>query len=170
MFLATVAMLFAAFTSAYLVRQGGHDWRRIDLPPTLWFSTAVLAASSIALECGRRSGALGRWRAAAISMAASFSLGAGFLVLQAVASQSLMAAGVYLPSSPHSSFFYMMTGAHSAHVVAALIVLLWGATQTWNGTGRRDLRRWRAAMSTCRTFSHFLLGVWVYLFLLLAFV
>ena len=168
MFLATVGMLFAAFTSAYLVRQGGDDWTRIEVPPALWFSSAVLAASSVALEAGRWSGGLAHWRVAAVSMAGAFSLGAAFLVLQAVAWRSLMAAGVYLRSSPHGSFFYMLTAAHAAHVVAALAVLLWAATQTWNGTGRRDPRRWHTAMSTCRTFWHFLFGVWLYVFLLLS--
>ena len=43
-------MLFAAFTSAYIVRRSGSDWHHVTLPLILWFNTAVLAASSIALE------------------------------------------------------------------------------------------------------------------------
>jgi cytochrome c oxidase subunit 3 len=62
----------------------------------------------------------------------------------------------------------MMTGVHAIHVVAALLVLLWGAIRTWDGTGRRNPDRWRAIMSRCRTFWHFLFGVWLYLFLILS--
>jgi cytochrome c oxidase subunit 3 len=164
MFLATVAMLFAAFTSAYLVRQGGDDWSRVELPAILWVSTIVLVLSSAAVEGSRKWAGRGRWRRASWSMGAAMVLGVAFLAAQAVAWRSLMAAGVYLPATPHSSFFYMMTGAHAIHVVAALIVLLWGAVKTWDGTGRRDLRRWRSTMATCATFWHFLLGVWLYLF------
>ena len=29
-------MLFAAFTSAYIVRRSGSDWRHVALPPILW--------------------------------------------------------------------------------------------------------------------------------------
>jgi len=170
MFLATVAMLFAAFSSAYLVRQGGSDWSRVALPAPLWWSTALLAMSSIVLEGGRWSGERARWRLAAACMGSALVSGAGFLVVQAIAWRSLMADGVYLPTNPYSSFFYMMTGAHAAHVLAALLVLAWGAMKTWDGTGRCDPRRWRSTMSRCRTFWHFLLGVWVYLFAMLTFI
>jgi cytochrome c oxidase subunit 3 len=168
MFLATVTMLFAAFTSAYIVRRAGTDWQPIGLPPILWLSTIMLAMSSGALEAGVARGLRGQWPAASAALGAAIALGAAFLCAQAAAWQSLMAAGVYLQVSPHSSFFYVMTGAHAVHVVAALIVLMWGGVKTWNGTGRRRLREWRSVMSRCRTFWHFLLGVWVYLFALIA--
>ena len=168
MFLATVTMLFAAFTSAYLVRQGGDDWRRVELPRILWVSTLVLAGSSVAVERARQSAERRRWRHASAAMAAALALGVAFLMAQAVAWRSLMANGVYLPATPHSSFFYLMTGVHGVHVVAALLVLLWGAVRTWDGTGRRDLQRWRQVMSRCRTFWHFLFGVWLYLFVVLS--
>jgi cytochrome c oxidase subunit 3 len=168
MFLATVTMLFAAFTSAYLVRQGGDDWKRVDLPGILWVSTLVLAASSAAVERARRAGARRRWPHASTAMGIALILGVGFLTGQTIAWRSLRAAGVYLPATPYSSFFYMMTGVHAVHVAAALLVMLWGAIRTWDGTGRRDPRRWRAVMSRCRTFWHFLFGVWLYLLLILS--
>ena len=168
MFLATVTMLFAAFTSAYLVRQGGDDWNRVDLPRILWVSTLFLAASSVAIERARQSADQRRWTDASAAMAIALTLGVAFLAAQAMAWRSLMAAGVYLAATPHSSFFYMMTGVHALHVVAALLVLLWGAIRTWDGTCRRDLPRWRQVMSRCRTFWHFLLGVWIYLFVVVS--
>lgn len=168
MFLATVTMLFAAFTSAYLVRQGGDDWSRVELPGILWVSTLVLAASSVAVEQARQSAEQHRWTRVSAAMVVALSLGAAFLAAQAVAWRSLMAAGVYLPSTPHGAFFYLMTGAHGVHVVAALLVLLWGALRTWDGTGRRDPERWRQVMSRCRTFWHFLLGVWICVFVVLS--
>ena len=68
----------------------------------------------------------------------------------------MTAAGVYLPTSPHSSFFFMLTGAHAVHVVAALVVLAWGAFGV-----RTSLK-----LSLCRTFWHYLGGVWIFLFAL----
>jgi cytochrome c oxidase subunit 3 len=168
MFLATVAMLFAAFTSAYLVRQSGSDWAAIVLPPMLWLSTAVLALSSLALELGRRSGLAGRWRLASAWMGVALGLGIGFLAAQFSAWRSLITAGVYLPATPHSSFFFMMSGAHGLHVVAALVVLAWAAFRTWDGTGQRTGRRWRAIIRRSRTFWHFLLAMWLYVFALLS--
>jgi hypothetical protein len=53
--LASIAMTFAAFTSALIVRQGGApDWQHISLPPILYFNTLLIVASSITLEMGRR--------------------------------------------------------------------------------------------------------------------
>jgi len=69
-----------------------------------------------------------------------------------------------LPTNPHSSFFFMLTGAHAAHVVAGLAVLAWGLVVTT--AGARHPRQWAARMELCRTFWHFLGAVWVFLFAL----
>jgi len=53
--LASIAMSFAAFTSALIVRQGSAlDWRHLTLPPILYLNSLVLFASSFALEVARR--------------------------------------------------------------------------------------------------------------------
>ena len=50
-----IVMVFAAFTSAMVVRSGlGGDWNAIDLPGGLWLSTAVLLASSFTIELAKR--------------------------------------------------------------------------------------------------------------------
>jgi cytochrome c oxidase subunit 3 len=164
MFLATVTMLFAAFTSAYLVRRGGSDWSYIPLPTVLWANTLVLAASSLALEAASRAGHRRNWVLANAGFLVAIVLGFAFVGGQWLAWRQLQRAGIYLPANPSSSFFYMMTGAHAIHVIAALGVLLWGASITWRGHRRDDLRSWSASIGLCRTFWHFLFGVWVYLF------
>ena len=166
MFLATVTMLFAAFTSAYIVRRSGTDWRQLALPSILWLNTAVLGASSVAVEVAQRQGARFRWTASVTAMLVAFLLGIGFLVGQLAAWRQLAAAGVYLPTNPHSAFFFMMTGAHAVHIVAALAVLAWGAVVTMRAS--RQPRGWSARMSLCRTFWHYLGGVWVFLFALVS--
>ena len=53
--LAASTMLFAAFTSAMVVRRGlSDDWVSMPKPPILLVNTAVLLASSVALEMARR--------------------------------------------------------------------------------------------------------------------
>ena len=168
MFLATVTMLFAAFTSAYVVRRSGSDWQRVSLPPTLWLNTVILMASSLVLEGANWFGSRRHWRASSVAFIVALVLGVGFLVGQAVAWRQLVAVGVYLPSNPFASFFYMMTGAHAVHIVAALAVIAWGMVTTMNGSGRRQPRRWDTTMGVCRTFWHYLGGVWLFLFLLLS--
>ena len=166
MFLGTVTMLFAAFASAYIVRRSGSDWRPVALPGMLWLNTAMLAASSVALEAAATSGASRRWHAARAGICAALGLGVLFLAGQVLAWRQMVAAGVYWPTSPHSSFFFMLTGAHAVHVVAALAVLAWGTAATWSAA--HDPRRWRTRMEICRTFWHYLGAVWVFLFALVS--
>jgi len=168
MFLATVTMLFAAFASAYIVRRSGSDWQHVVLPSTLWVNTAILAASSVALEFANANGVRHQWRAAVIACAVAVTLGAAFLVGQFAGWRQMVANGLYLPTTPHSSFFFMLTGAHAAHVVAALAVLVWGLAKTRSGAG--DPAAWSAQMELCRTFWHYLGGVWMLLFALVSWV
>jgi cytochrome c oxidase subunit 3 len=166
MFLGTVTMLFAAFTSAYIVRRSGSDWRHVALPSILWINSLVLAASSVAVEIAHVRGARRRWTSSAALMLLALVLGIVFLAGQVIAWRQMVASGVYLPTSPHSAFFFMMTGAHALHVIAALAVLAWGVTATVGGAA--SPRVWAARMSACRTFWHYLGGVWLFLFALVS--
>ena len=53
-FLGTVTMMFIGFTSAYIVRRTGADWRPLPAPSLLCWNTAALLLSSAALEVARR--------------------------------------------------------------------------------------------------------------------
>jgi cytochrome c oxidase subunit 3 len=165
-FLGTVTMLFAAFTSAYIVRRSGSDWRHVALPSILWLNSLVLALSSGAVEIAIWRGARAAWRSSVIAMLMAVALGIAFLAGQVIAWRQMVAAGIYLPTSPHSSFFFMLTGAHAVHVVAALVVLGWGAAVTLGGA--ESPRIWAARMSLCRTFWHYLGAVWLFLFALVS--
>ena len=118
MFLATVTMLFAAFTSAYLVRRAGADWRPIPLPGVLGVNTVVLAVSSAAAEMGRRAAARGRWNLARAGFVAAVALGVAFVGGQLGAWRALEGAGFVVSTLPQSAFFYMLTGVHAVHLVA----------------------------------------------------
>ena len=53
--LAGIGMIFAALTSALIVRKGGStDWKSFTLPSVLYVNTLVLLASGFVLEVGRR--------------------------------------------------------------------------------------------------------------------
>lgn len=45
----SITMLFAGFTSAYIVSMGGSFWVKVDLPSAFYISTAVIIASSLTL-------------------------------------------------------------------------------------------------------------------------
>ena len=164
-FLGTVTMLFIGFTSAYIVRRTGLDWRPLPLPRLLWANTAALLLSSAALEVARRRrraldlSGLRRWLGATALLAALFALG------QLQAWRLLRALGFFLSSNPHSSFFYMLSGVHLFHLGGGLVwfalVLhrLRGARYAAAGGGR--------TLSLFATYWHFLGLLWVYVLVLI---
>src|SRR6516225_7791704 len=50
-----ILMMFAGLSSAYIVLRGMPDWQSIEIPPILWLNTAILLASSAAIEAARKS-------------------------------------------------------------------------------------------------------------------
>lgn len=145
-FLATVAMLFTAFTAAYVIRRSGPDWAPIELPPLVWPNTALLLASSVTVEMARKRGRA--WLAATGVLGIVFALGQIAVLLR------LAAAGVFLASSPHASFVYVLAGVHGAHLAGGL-----GAIgRTWSRPH---------AVPLFATYWHFLGAIWLYILLLL---
>jgi cytochrome c oxidase subunit 3 len=159
--LATVTMLFAAFTAALLVRRAGHDWAPIELPRLVWVNAAVILASSIAIEMGRQTAVL---PLSLMRVATGLVLGVLFLAGQILAWRALAARGVFLPTSPHAAFFYLLSGVHGAHVLAGIGALAWAV---------RGLRRaphlpvTRAVLTHVSVFWHFVGALWLYLLFLL---
>lgn len=163
--LATVGMLFTAFTAALLVRRTGGDWTSLPLPPIIWANTAVLLASSAAVELARaqlrreRPDRLAGW------LALAGLLGVLFLSGQIVAWRMLAARGVFLPTSPNAAFFYMLTAVHGAHVLGGLGALGWTLRRAARGAYTRARH---AGVTHAATYWHFVGGVWVYLLTLLS--
>jgi len=166
MFLATVVMLFAAFTSAYIVRRSASDWTPIELPWILWVNTAVLVASGMALEGGRFASRRGKAMSARYGVSAAAGLGLLFLAGQVTAWRELAAHGVYLPTSPHSSFVYILTGVHGVHVAAGLVLLIYTAAQLWMASAHVNRDATARLLTASATFWHFLAALWVYVFVL----
>ena len=166
MFLATLVMLFAAFTSAYIVRRSASDWTPIELPGIVWVNTGVLVASSAALERARRASVQGKMAGTTYGVAAAAGLGLLFLAGQVTVWRELGAHGVYLPTSPHSSFFYVLTGVHAVHVAAGLVLLIYTATRVAHLSARLDRRASARLVTAAATFWHFLAALWLYVFVL----
>lgn len=158
--LGAVTMLFAAFTSAYLVRSGGADWVEIALPPVLWLGTGLLALSSVTLELARRAFAAGNAVGFRSWSALTAALGTGFLAGQFASWRALNEAGLYLQSNPKSSFFFVLTGVHAVHLAAGVVALL--ALFGLAAAGRLVPGKSDAPTLTA-IYWHFVGGLWLYL-------
>jgi len=167
--LASVAMLFTSLSSAYIVRSASsNDWTPLPMPRVLLVSTALILASSVTLEAARRKLKAGlsalykRW------LLITVILGLAFLVAQLFAWRQLVRQGIYLASNPHSSFFYLLTGAHAVHLMGGLLGLLFLSLR-WRRqtTEMTSLVKRKAATDAVTVYWHFMDALWIYLFLLL---
>jgi cytochrome c oxidase subunit 3 len=162
--LAASTMVFAAFTSAFVVRRGlSDDWASIPKPPVLFVNTAVLVASSIFLDLSRR--ALKAHDRTRFNLWWSVATGLGILFLlgQAYAWRVLKGAGFYVATNPSSSFFYVLTAAHAFHLLGGVVALVYVDVQALRlqlGPAKRT------AIDVTAIFWHFLDGLWVYLMVL----
>jgi cytochrome c oxidase subunit III len=162
--LAASVMVFAAFTSAFVVRRGlADDWTSMEKPPILWVNTVVLLASSVFLDLSRR--ALKNRDRSKFNLWWSVATGLGILFLlgQAWAWRELKDAGIFIATNPASSFFYVLTASHAFHLlggVAALVYVDVQALRLRLGPAKRT------AIDVSAIFWHFLDGLWVYLMVL----
>ena len=165
MALTAIVMLFAAFTSALVVRKGlSEDWVSTPMPRVLWLNTLLLLASSATLELSRRGltkragGQFTSW------LYVTAGLGLLFMGGQFLAWRELAARGVYLASNPSSSFFYLFTAAHALHLLGGIFALFYVVTRAPAIAAGRQRR---TALDVAAIYWHFMDGLWIYILLLL---
>jgi cytochrome c oxidase subunit III len=164
-FLAVVGCLFALFTSAYFMRMELSDWRPLPLPNLLWFNTGVLVLSSVALQCAVVAARKGRMDTVRLGLVTAGLTAIGFLVGQLFAWRILADEGFLLSSNPANSFFYLITGLHGLHILGGLAGLGRTTIKAWSGA---PMARVRVGVEMCAMYWHFLLFVWLGLFVLFA--
>lgn len=167
--LAGVAMMFTALTSAYIVRAStSNDWQPLAMPRLLWLSTALIVLSSITFEVARRTLRNGKVSAYQRWLLLTVLLGLGFLATQLLAWRQLAAQGIFMAKNPHSSFFYVLTGAHGLHLLGGILGLDFLLLRSWRKSfDERGMAKRQAVVNAVALYWHFMLGLWIYLFLLL---
>lgn len=164
LFIVTVVMIFAALTSAYIVRQSEGNWLEFDLPQTLFVTSAIILASSFSMQWAYLAAKKDNLIALRVSTLLTAILGVAFLVGQFMAWQDLVAMDVYFVGNPAGSFMYVLTGLHGVHLVSGVIFLI---LVTVNAYRYKVHSKSMDQIEMCATYWHFLDGLWLYLFLFL---
>jgi len=161
-FLAVALCLFSLMSAAFFMRMESTDWQSPPLPRILWFNTAVLIASSIALQFAQ-SAAKGRaFVPMRKALAAGGAMSVLFLLGQLWAWRELVAGGFYASQNPANAFFFLLTGAHALHLAGGLFALFRSLARS-SGADEATAE----TVELCALYWHFLLGVWLLLFALL---
>lgn len=163
---ASIVMMFAALTSAYMVRRAGGNWLEFTLPDVFYYNTIVILISSITIHGAYLAFKNLNTKLYRTLLIVSALLGVAFLTLQWEGWQALTAQGIELRTNPSSSFLYVISGLHAAHLIGGVVALILALTmafvQKHEVTPRQKLR-----LELVAHYWHFVDFLWIYLFLFL---
>jgi len=158
-------MLFAGFTSAYIVRRGEGNWEVFDLPSLFLVNTIIAVVSSLFMQLAYMAAKKNNSTTLKIFLTTTTLLGLAFCLGQFYAYKELVANNVFFAfSNPSNSFVYVISGLHLAHVVGGLVFLMILFVQAlMNKLGKNAL----LYLNMCTTYWHFIGALWIYLYLFL---
>ncbi len=164
LFIVSITMLFAALTSAYIVKQSGGEWLNFNLPGMFWITSVIIIVSSITMQLALISARADQFKRLRGYLIVTAVLGLAFLIGQYQSWQQLVEMDVYFVGNPAGSFLYVLTGLHAVHIISGLIFLLIVIVSSFKlKIHSRSIIR----IEMCTTYWHFLGGLWLYLFLFL---
>lgn len=159
--IASILMMFAGLTSAFIVKSNLVGWRQIEMPRVFWASTAVIVLSSLTIQMALRSfrqRAMGAYR---VLTAVTFALGTAFLVLQWVGFTALWQQQItFKGSSGAGQFLYVIFGLHALHVIGGVITLMVLFAKAFLGKTKIYSP---VPVEVAATYWHFVDLLWIYL-------
>jgi cytochrome c oxidase subunit 3 len=163
-FLGVVTVLFALFAVVYSERMLFSDWRTLPEPWLLWLNTGILILSSMAIQRAVNSARLGRMDGVRTGLVAAGILTLAFLAGQFWVWLQLVGLGYYAATNVANAFFYLLTALHGVHLSGGLVALGRTALKMQRGV---EVGKLRMSVELCATYWHFLLVIWLALFVLL---
>jgi cytochrome c oxidase subunit 3 len=166
LFIVSIIMLFAAMTSAYLVRRAEGNWLEYDIPSIFSYSSVVLVISSLTMHWAYLSAKKDKFGSLKIAITITFVLGIIFLYMQFQGWVELVNENVFFVGNPAGSFMYIFTGLHGFHLISGLVVLVVALITAFR------LRIHATSMNQIEiaaAYWHFLDILWLYLFFFLVY-
>jgi len=160
--MASIMMMFAGLTSAFVVRRAAGNWLEFYMPREFYISAAVIVASSICLHLSVRSFKRGSAAGYKLFMILAMICGIAFVGLQYSGWLTLDAGGIAVDGNPSGSFVYAISGLHVAHVVGGIAVLLVCVLRAFTVPYKRTERR-LIRLELSAIYWHFVDILWLYL-------
>ncbi|MEB2781788.1 cytochrome c oxidase subunit 3 [Algoriphagus persicinus] len=164
LFLVTIVMIFAALTSAYIVRQSEGNWLEYDLPSIFWVTSGIVVVSSICLHYAYTAAKKDNLAGLRAGLSLAVLFGVAFLVGQWYSWVALVDANVFFVGNPSGSFLYVFTGLHAVHLISGVIFLIIVLISTYR---YKVHSKSMDTLEMATTFWHFLSALWLYLFMFL---
>lgn len=181
LYIVSMVMIFAGFTSAMIVSMNDNmrnqSWQHFSMPLTFTLSTLVALASSGTFWWAYRSAKRDKHAQLNLGLFASLILGVLFLLFQYIGFSELYEQGVRFVDNSgklgvdvkvnnvSGSFFMLLTGAHAAHIIAAILVVV---VQIIRSLMYRVNSKNTLGLHLAGLFWHALTALWLYLFIFLS--
>jgi cytochrome c oxidase subunit III len=173
--IASMMMMFAGFTSAYIVKKADSaDWINFPLPNVFYISTLMIVMSSITLHIGIRFFKKQNLNGYRRFLGLTLILGILFIVFQIMGWVQLQHEGIVMNEVISGAFFYVISGTHALHVLGGVLILLISfigiskkiIDPVYDATMQISPQR-QFKVSLVATYWHFVDGLWIYLFFFL---
>jgi cytochrome c oxidase subunit 3 len=166
--LISFAMLFATLLLGYIVfRLTTDTWPPMGLariPLTLpTISTLVIGASSVFFMNFEKAFMKNNKVLMRVNFALTLALGLGFMLIQFKLWNSMKEMGLFVSGGAYPSLFYSLTWIHAAHIVMALVSLLFLVPRLVKGYDSNRIT-W---VQNVGKFWHFLGLVWLVMYIVM---
>ena len=158
----SIIMMFAGFTSAYIVKREQPGWIGFSMPMIFWYSTGVMLLSSVVMQlsiAAFKNRDMGKYRNL---ISITTGLGFLFIILQVIGYVQLNRMGVKVEGSGGGVFFIIIFGIHALHVLGGVITLL---VLFFKSLSSRIRSYNTVPVEVAATYWHFVDLLWLYLFI-----
>ena len=164
---ASIVMIFAGLSSAYLVKRNQGNWLTYNVPVIFYYSTAVIILSSVTLWLSRRAFINRQMRHYKMWLFFTLILGFAFVFLQYTGFNQLWASGITVSRNVSFSFLYVIVGVHALHVLGGAIALLVMYLKSYS---RKRKNYDPIYIDLMNTYWHFVDILWIYLLIFLIYI
>ncbi len=170
--LASITMLFLAFSAAFIYSRVESNMPPIKLPWIFLFNTLLLLGSSLTMHWAKKSYLQDNTQNYQRALLWTIIITVVFMIMQYVGWVQLFSQQIFINSDNSASYLYVISGLHFAHVVAGLPFLI-----LFLITARRRMKEpvsvlvyfsdpeKRLKLRLLGLYWHFLDGLWIYLVL-----
>ena len=159
--IASIVMMFAGLTSAYIVKGSQPGWTSIQVPKIFYYSTVVILLSSFTIQWALKSFKERKMQLYRRLITITAILGIVFIALQIIGFNQLWNDGVTFRGSGAGQFLYVIFGLHALHVLGGAIALLIMFFKAFSAKFRSYNP---VPVEVASTYWHFVDLLWVYPF------
>ena len=158
--IASILMMFAGLTSAYIVKSNLAGWEDVQTPRAFWYSTVAILISSVTIQAALRAFKQRNMQQYRSLMAVTIVLGIAFILLQWFGFTWMWDNGVRFKGASAGQFLYIIAGLHGIHVLGGVVVLIVLFLQAFFG---RIKNYSSVPVEVATTYWHFVDVLWLYL-------